>query len=632
MELIFVAFFLPFFNLFLWILLRKKSAFLYLLPSILFLTIWLFLLISHQNSETWLIRNWLKIGNYFSADIVLELTSRTLVLVSLNAFVTLLIQIYSFAYLSRKDNFGLYNTLISMFSASMAWFFLAGNLFTMLLAWEWLGLVSYLLVQFWYENQKPIQAGLKVFLINKLGDFGLVVGLGLLLSFGFGSTLFQETAFPEGAEVFFRSKAGNLLSIFLVLGALIKSAQFPFNIWLKEAMQGPTAVSALLHSATMVVGGVWLLFQLSPVFSPEMHWFLLLVGGFTLLISNAMAIFSMHLKNSLAFSTMAQLGLMTLAIGLGKNEESLLHLVSHAFFKSSLFLICGVLMNQLKNAGFQGSESDYLPNLKGILKSNSILKFSFLACLAALAGWPLTSGFISKESIMPAVLSGHVQVIDWVAFAIIQLGIFSTAFYATRIAIQVCYKSEPDGITLEKTSLLLTIPVLILSFGAGFWLFGVNPFSTGGWLSDVLLVKGSFVFPDVLFLLIGTILAWHFSKANVWKSLPFPEKIKLSLLEMKFQNSAITLGWKCLLRSTYIAGYIDTRLIDRSLNAGSKIFVIGGHFTNFADRKIIDGLISGIVALVKFLGFNLWTQTNKAPQSVVFIVVLVFIFILYFSY
>jgi NADH-quinone oxidoreductase subunit L len=583
-----------------------------------------------QNPEVWFIQSWLKIGNLFSADLVLNLNSRVLFLAILNSFITFLIQVYSFSYLAKNENFGLYNTLISMFSAAMVWLFLAGNLFTLLLGWEWVGLVSYLLVQFWNVKERAIQAGLRVLLINKLGDIALISGLGLMVSFGLGPVLFQETVFPTGSEIFFHSKTGNVVCLFLVLAALVKSAQFPFNIWLKEAMEGPTAVSALLHSATMVVAGVWLLIQLSPILSDDVLWFLVVTGGFTMLMANWMAITSSHLKNVMAFSTMAQLGLMTLAIGLGKFDGALLHLVSHAFFKSSLFLVCGILMIQLSKAGFSGMETQYLANLKGILKNRPILKIPFLFSLAALSGWPLTAGFISKESIMPHVFSGTANFKDVFGFIILQLGILGTALYVTRIAIVICFKSVEKNEFSHKVSNLLSIPVLVLSFGAGFWLFGYNPFSNAGWLSNLLGTESHFVMPDFFALALGTFLGYRLSKSTDWSEIPVSKGLIGLFLELKPQVLLLQSGWKYLLQFGRFVSKVDQKVIDRTLDGGSKVVVIGGHFTNFADRKLIDGLISGFVLFIKFIGENLWEQTRKATQSVTFFIIFVLFLIIYF--
>jgi len=628
---VFTVFLLPFFNLFLWIFLRKRNSILYLVPSVLILAFLFLQLFRVQNPEVWYLASWLKVGNYFSADLALNLNSRVLFLAILNACITVVIQIYSFSYLTRNENFGLYNTLLSMFSAAMAWLFLSGNLFSLLLGWEWVGLVSYLLVQFWYGKERVIQAGLRVLVINKLGDIALIVGLGLLVSFGLGPVLFQQTSFPTGSEVFFHSKTGNVVCLFLVLAALVKSAQFPFNVWLKEAMEGPTAVSALLHSATMVVAGVWLLILLSPILSHEILWILVIIGGFTLLIANCMAITASHLKNTLAFSTMAQLGLMTLAIGLGKQDGALLHMVSHAFFKSSLFLVCGILMFQLRQSGFGGMENQFLGNMKGILKNRPALKGPFLFCLAALAGWPTTAGFISKESVMPHVFSESNTIKDMIGFILLQLGIVGTAFYVTRIAVITCFKSSKTNFSVLKIHFLLSISVIFLSAGAGFWLFGFNPLSSEGWLSHILNLEGHFVSPDFFALALGTFLGYRFSKSDDWREILVSEKLKSLLLELKPQVFVIQSSWKYLLHVGQFVYKMDRNIIDRTLDGGSKVAVIGGHFTNFADRKLVDGLISGLVFVIRFAGENLWEQCRKAPQSVAFFIVFVLFLIIYFS-
>ena len=630
-DFVFSIFLLPFFSLFLWVLLKKRNSILYVLPSILFLFFWIVQLVTIQKTEVWQLASWMYAGNSFSINLAFNLSSRVLFLVCLSALIALIIQIYSFAYLSEKENFGLYNTLISMFSAAMAWLFLAGNLFTLLVGWELVGVFSYLLIQFWYVDGKIIHAGLRVLLINKLGDIALIAGLGLLVSYGFGPVLFRESSFPEGSSVFFQSQAGSVVCLFLVVSAFVKSAQFPFNIWLKDAMSGPTSVSALLHSATMVVAGIWLLIQLSPIFNNHIQWFLIVIGATTLLVSNLLAIFSNHLKNTLAFSTMAQLGLMTVAVGLGNSEGALLHIVSHAFFKSGLFLICGVLMHQLNHSGFFEPDNQHFENFTGILKNNFLFKLPFLLCLAALAGVPFTSGFISKESIMPHIFSQACSLKEYVGFFVVQLGISGTAFYTTRIAIITCFKSGDENLIVSKNSLLFTVPVCLLSVGAGFWLFGFNPFSSQGWLVKILNVEGQYIMPDIIGLLVGCYLGFRFSKSDHWVELKFGTNLQQRFLNMYDQISAINFGWKGLLGTSRFVNNMDVKLIDKTLDNGSKVFVIGGHFANFVDRKLVDGLILGLVSVVKFIGEILLEQTRKAPQSAAFFILIVIFLILYFS-
>jgi NADH:ubiquinone oxidoreductase subunit 5 (subunit L)/multisubunit Na+/H+ antiporter MnhA subunit len=250
--------------------------------------------------------------------------------------------------------------------------------------------------------------------------------------------------------------------------------------------------------------------------------------------------------------------------------------------------------------------------------------------LAALAGWPLTAGFISKESIMPHVFSGVATFKDVFGFVILQMGIVGTAFYVTRIAYITCFKSDDKNVVSHKISNLLSLPVLVLSFGAGFWLFGYNPFSSAGWLSNILETQGHFLMPDFFALALGTFLGHRFSKSVDWTEIPVSKAFKGPFSELSLQISIIQSGWKYLLQFGQFMNKVDRKIIDRTLDGGSKVVVIGGHFTNFADRKLVDGIISGFILLIKFIGENLWEQSRKTPQSVAFFIIFVLFLIVFF--
>ncbi len=613
-----------------WIFLKKKKNFLYLLSSVFYVLFFALTFFSLTKTEVWEVPGWINLGERFIISIALSFNQKAVFLALLNALITLLIQIYSFSYFSQKENFGFYNFLISSFSAAMSWLLLAANLFTMLLAWEMVGLVSYLLVQFWYREKDPLRAGLRVFFINKIGDLALISGLGFLISFGLGQVVFDQTIFPEGSDLFFKSINGNLIIMFLVVATFVKSAQFPFSIWLKEAMNGPTSVSALLHSATMVISGIWMLSQLEVVLSDEVKMCIVLVGGLTLLISNFAAIFSSHFKNILAFSTMAQLGLMTMGIGLSKTDGVIFHLISHAFFKSSLFLICGILMHQLEHSGFQKEESHYLPNLSGLLKKKSVLKVSLIACLAALAGWPLTSGFISKESIVPHIFGGNASVSEIIGFVFFELGALTTAFYATRLGIFLTLKDPAILPEAEKVNWKLRVPVFILSLGSGFWLFGYNPFSSFGWISQGLELEAGFVFPDIIALAIGSMGAWFFSKGNTWREIQIPFMSISIFNDFKPQIFLLKSAWKGLVFTSKKGLQVENVLLNQSLDFGSKSMVVFGHFSSFFDKRFLDGFIDFLVFIVKTLGQIFYNFTYKSPQNAALVAVALILFFVYF--
>jgi NADH-quinone oxidoreductase subunit L len=615
-----------------WIKSPGKANALAIFPSFLSTVLWFYLLISKDFNLFEPTISFLYSKNAFDFLIHFSLNSRTVLLVGMSSFIALLIQLYSLAYLDKNENHGLFHFLISLFGLAMNGLFLAGNLFSLFIFWELVGLFSYLLVQFWYQKEKAIQAGIKVFLINKMGDIALLSGLGLLLSFGLGSLVVSQSHIPDGAEIFFHSRIGSLLVSFFVLSALVKSAQFPFGIWLKEAMQGPTSVSALLHSATMVVAGLWLLIQLSPALGLEVQWILMLFGGITFLLFNLLAIFSNHLKNTLAFSTLAQLGMMTLAIGTGKMDGALLHLVAHAFFKAGLFLVCGWLMHQAAEMGEKDENQQYIPNLQGLLSQTPLLKWSFLLCLASLAGWPLTSGFISKESLFPHFSYENADWAELVGFLVFQIGIFMTAFYTFRMGVFLAFSSPNQYNFKPHSTILFGFPIAILALFSGFWIFGLNPFSSQGWLAECLGISGQNLFPDVFMLLLGSLFAWNFARKKTWPILSGSKILQSQGLELKFLQSGISGCWKMLMAVSKGLALAEKNVLDYPLNLGSKIFVVGGYFVAFADRFLLDGLINLLAKFTQNAGSFFWVQAKRNPQYTVFFVSLVLAISLYFSF
>jgi NADH:ubiquinone oxidoreductase subunit 5 (subunit L)/multisubunit Na+/H+ antiporter MnhA subunit len=627
---VFWLFLLPAFNLGLWIAAPGKRFAAALIPVALLLIFWMFVLFFPGSASFSFKENWL-----FSQDFSIQLfflsDSRRVFLACLSSFLTLLIQMYSLAWLPSGSNAGLYHFMLSVFCLAMTGLFLAGNLFTLLIFWELIGFSSYLLVQFWYEKSEPVLAGLRVFLINKAGDLALISALGLLLAAGMGDMVFRSVHIPDGADIFFRSSAGSVVLFFVVLSAMVKSAQFPFSIWLKQAMQGPTPVSALLHSATMVVAGVWLMIQLSPAFAPELQWMLVLTGGFTFLFFNGMALFSGRLKNILAYSTIAQLGMMVLAAGSGKAEASLLHLVAHAFFKAGLFLICGWLMQQTAEKVQDSEAQQCIPNMKGLLSRNPVLKWSFLIFLINLAGWPLSAGFISKEMLLPPVFQGA-DALRWIAWFMLQAGFGISAFYSFRLALFLAFSDADEASVSRHSSRLISIPVAVMALFCGFWLFGPHPFSSHGVLPGLLGVQGEIVFPDVLMLMAGTLMAWFFSDRQAWRVISFPGGLSSSFSGMAVFSEGINRSAQFLFLMVRVVKQTEQKALDKPLDFAAATFLVGGYFTAFLDKFVVDGLVNGLANLCRSLGSVCWAQARKNPQYVVFFVFVLLGVCLYFSF
>lgn len=616
-----IAFLAPLLSLVDWPVVRTKRTFLSLIPTALLLGYFLWQSFNLPALEPVKSIFWLHQNQQFDWALKLVLSPLPLSLAVLSCFISLLIQLFSFRYLDKSQPFGYYFFLMNLFTAAMSWLFLAGNLFTLMMGWELVGVCSYLLVQFWYQSDRPVQAGFRVLMINKLGDIALLCGLGLLFSFGLGGMVFNQLQVPDGANVFFNSPTGIVLCLFLVVAALVKSAQFPFNLWLKEAMEGPTSVSALLHSATMVVAGLWLLIQLSPMFGETVQHILIAVGCISLVVSSIAAVFSNHFKIILAFSTLAQLALLTISIGLGKTSEASVHILTHAFFKASLFLTCGLVMHWAQHQDLLGMNGQFLPNLKGYLRRNPWIRYSFILSAAALAGFPFTSGFISKEALLPDVFHGTTDPWLWIAYASMQIGIMATAFYSFRLVWWLCFLHEDQPVAKEKIGLVFGIPIVLLSLGAGFWVVGPNPFSSNGWLLSWLAMNGNTVHLDFGFVVLGGLAGWFSIRKGSWEITWKPTWLDFSFIQLKPQIAGFQALWKLLLRFSTLATSAEQKLIERPIDLASKVTVIGGHFFAFADRKVVDGAVMTLASLARWIGTGLWYNSRNQPQYVVYFVV-----------
>ena len=331
--------------------------------------------------------------------------------------VSLLVQIYSQGYMAGDSGYGRYFAFMSLFTASMLGLVIASNFFQLFVFWELVGLCSYLLIGFWYHKPEAAAAAKKAFLITRIGDFGFLIAILIL---------FNQTGTFDFHEIEQAAKAGvlavGLLTLVMVLvfsGAVGKSAQFPLHVWLPDAMEGPTPVSALIHAATMVAAGVYLVARLFELFSaaPDAMLVVASIGAFTALFAASHALVARDIKRVLAYSTVSQLGYMMLGLGVGAFSAGTLHLLNHAAFKALLFLAAGSVIH---SAGEQ--DLFKLGRLAGKMKVTAI---TFLIGGLALAGVPPLSGFWSKDEILTATLqSGH-----WLLFLVAMLTTALTAFY-----------------------------------------------------------------------------------------------------------------------------------------------------------------------------------------------------------
>ena len=365
------------------------------------------------------------------------LTAMMMVVVT---FVSLMVHIYTIGYMEGDPGYQRFFSYISLFTFSMLMLVMSNNFLQLFFGWEAVGLVSYLLIGFWFKKPTAIFANMKAFLVNRVGDFGFILGIGLIASYA--GTLNYTEAFakaPELAKLSFPGTDWMLITvtcICLFIGAMGKSAQFPLHVWLPDSMEGPTPISALIHAATMVTAGIFMVARMSPLFefSDTALNLMLVIGAITALFMGFLGIIQTDIKRVVAYSTLSQLGYMTVALGASAYGVAVFHLMTHAFFKALLFLAAGSVIIGMHH------DQD-IRNMGGLRKHMPITWITSLLGSLALIGTPLFAGFYSKDSIIEAVHATHLPGTGFAIFAV-TAGVFITAFYSFRMYFLVFHGEE----------------------------------------------------------------------------------------------------------------------------------------------------------------------------------------------
>ncbi len=389
---------------------------------------------------------WLTSGDYkFEVGFLIDTLTTTMMLVV--TFVSLMVHIYTIGYMQEDPGYNRFFSYISLFTFSMLMLVMSNNFMQLFFGWEAVGLVSYLLIGFWYTRPTAIFANMKAFLVNRVGDFGFILGIGLVLTY-FGTldyaTVFQKA--PEFANatiaLFGEGSSVSLMTatcICLFIGAMGKSAQVPLHVWLPDSMEGPTPISALIHAATMVTAGIFMVARMSPLFelSTTALSFVLVIGAITALFMGFLGIIQNDIKRVVAYSTLSQLGYMTVALGASAYSVAIFHLMTHAFFKALLFLAAGSVIIGMHH------DQD-IRNMGGLRKYMPITWITSLIGSLALIGTPFLSGFYSKDSIIEAVALSHIPGAGFAYFSVLA-GVFVTAFYSFRMYFLVFHGEERFG-------------------------------------------------------------------------------------------------------------------------------------------------------------------------------------------
>jgi len=382
----------------------------------------------------WMVLGGLKMEVGFLVD---GLTAMMMCVVT---FVSLMVHIFTIGYMDEDPGYQRFFSYIALFTFSMLMLVMSNNFLQLFFGWEAVGLVSYLLIGFWFTKPTAIFANMKAFLVNRVGDFGFILGIGLIVAYA--GTLNYGEAFAKGGELAKLTLPGTewmlitVTCICLFIGAMGKSAQFPLHVWLPDSMEGPTPISALIHAATMVTAGIFMVARMSPLFelSDTALSFVMVIGAITALFMGFLGIIQNDIKRVVAYSTLSQLGYMTVALGASAYSVAVFHLMTHAFFKALLFLAAGSVIIGMHH------DQD-IRNMGGLRKYMPITWITALLGSLALIGTPLFAGFYSKDSIIEAVHASHLWGSGFAYFAV-AAGVFITAFYSFRMYFLVFHGKE----------------------------------------------------------------------------------------------------------------------------------------------------------------------------------------------
>ena len=556
----------------------------------------------NETLYTWMVVGGLKMEIGFLVD---GLTAMMMCVVT---FVSLMVHIYTIGYMKEDDGYNRFFAYISLFTFSMLMLVMSNNMLQLFFGWEAVGLVSYLLIGFWYNKPSAIFANMKAFLVKRVREFGFILGIGLIV--GYAGTLDYAEAFAKADDLSLLIFPGTdwmlitVICICLFIGAMGKSAQFPLHVWLPDSMEGPTPISALIHAATMVTAGIFMVARMSPLFelSDTALNFVLVIGAITALFMGFLGIIQNDIKRVVAYSTLSQLGYMTVALGASAYSVAVFHLMTHAFFKALLFLAAGsVIMGVHHNQDIRW--------MGGLRKYMPITWITTLLGSLALIGTPLFSGFYSKDEVIMAVHASNLPGAGFAYFAVLA-GVFVTAFYSFRMYFLVFHGKErfdqnPDAHhgdhhghhateqAPHESPWVVTVPLILLAIPSvviGF--LTIQPMLFGEFFKDAIFVNS-----DVHQAM--TVLAEEFHgplqlALHGLTSLPFWLALSgvVSAYYMYIVNPALPAAIKSrvlplykLLENKYYLDWINENVLARGARGlGTVLWKVG-------DQFLIDGLV-----------------------------------------
>jgi NADH-quinone oxidoreductase subunit L len=559
--------------------------------------------IENYTVYTWAVSDGLEMKVGFLID---RLTALMMVVVT---FVSLMVHIYTVGYMADDPGYQRFFSYTALFTFSMLMLVMANNFLQLFFGWEAVGLVSYLLIGFWFKKETAIFANLKAFLVNRVGDFGFILGIAGVAMFA--GSLDYATVFGSAGDIASQTvevipgstwNAMSVICILLFIGAMGKSAQMPLHVWLPDSMEGPTPISALIHAATMVTAGIFMVARMSPLFelSETALAVVVVIGAITAFFMGLVAIVQNDIKRVVAYSTLSQLGYMTVALGVSAYSAAIFHLMTHAFFKALLFLAAGSVIIAMHH------EQD-IRKMGGLKKYMPITYWTALIGSLALIGFPGSGGFFSKDLLIEAVHESHWEgqgVIYWIAYLSVLLGVFVTALYSFRMFFVVFHGEERmDKETkshLHETPWVVTVPLILLAIPSAIigW-FTVQPILFGDYFGGAIFETERH---DVLARMAGE---WHGSFDLVTHALVTPIFwlaaagvfvawfLYLKRPDILEQVSSKISALQTLLVNKY---YFDDLYIKGFAAGGRRI---GQFLWNKGDELVIDGvLVNGTAKVI----------------------------------
>jgi NADH-quinone oxidoreductase subunit L len=561
---------------------------------------------------TWLISG----GTRFEIGFLIDRLSALMMVVV--TFVSLMVHIYTIGYMADDPGYQRFFAYIALFTFAMLMLVMANNFLQLFFGWEAVGLVSYLLIGFWYTRPTAIYANLKAFLVNRVGDFGFLLAVALVLAY-FG-TLDYASVFaraPAAAQAMIEVVPGapwlllSAICIGLFIGAMGKSAQFPLHVWLPDSMEGPTPISALIHAATMVTAGIFMVARMSPLFelSDTARSMVLIIGGITAFFMALIAMVQYDIKRVVAYSTLSQLGYMTVALGASAYSVAIFHLMTHAFFKALLFLGAGSVIIALHH------EQD-MRKMGGLRKYMPVTYACVLIGALANAGFPPFAGFFSKDSIIEAVKLSHTFGAGF-AWLMVLLGVFVGGFYSFRLVFYAFpgkprFESGHDHHAPHESPLVVTVPLVLLAIPSvvSGWVIGEVVF--GGYFGGSIVIAETH--PGVKemageFHGIVPMMLHGLSSAPFWLALA-GAAVAWYLYIVRPEMAAVVRRKAGVLVTILEEKYGFDRFNDWFFAGGARKFGTG--LWRYGDVTVIDGLmVNGSARLVGwFAGVVRWLQSG----------------------